>query len=72
MDDFTFSFCDLSSSDSLTHWRIEYIGKKDLLLCAHIAIWKFNLVIWQTTGKNSIKMRPARAAQNRHEDKRKT
>ena len=28
MDDFTFSFCDLSSSASLTHWRIEYIGKK--------------------------------------------
>ena len=27
MDDFTFSFCDLSSSASLTHWRVEYIGK---------------------------------------------
>lgn len=28
MDDFTFGFCDLPSSNSLKHWRIEYRGQK--------------------------------------------
>ena len=35
---------------------------KDLLLCVKALIWKFHVVIWQSTSKNSTKVRVARAA----------
>ena len=40
-------------------WKIYCYG---LALSSELQIWKFHVVVWQTTSKNCTKKRPARAA----------